>query len=113
MEGSLALAGPQTDRMLRAYHVDKAIISCKGFDLENGIINVDHQLLKGRNGKYTISTPKTEYGTRLVPMTDEVKACFAGILKNRSHPEEEPIVDGKSGFLYLDKNEMPMIALHW
>lgn len=37
MEGSLALVGPQTDQMLRAYHVDKAIISCKGFDMENGI----------------------------------------------------------------------------
>ena len=28
-EGSFALVGPQTDRMLRSYHVDKAVISCK------------------------------------------------------------------------------------
>ena len=37
MEGSLALVGPQTDQMLRTYHVDKEVISCKGFDMENGI----------------------------------------------------------------------------
>lgn len=37
MEGSLALVGPQTDQMLHSYHVDKAVISCKGLDMENGI----------------------------------------------------------------------------
>ena len=25
----------------------------------------------------------------------------------------EPLIDGHSGFLYLDKNGMPMVALHW
>mgnify|MGYP006990345825 CR=1 FL=1 len=42
-------------------------LTVSDIDLENGIINVDHQLLKGRNGKYTISTPKTEYGTITMP----------------------------------------------
>ena len=28
-------------------------------------------------------------------------------------PKIEPMVDGKVGFLYLDKNEMLMVALHW
>ncbi len=37
MEGSLALVGPQTDQMLHSYYVDRAIISCKGFSMENGI----------------------------------------------------------------------------
>lgn len=47
MEGSLALVGPQTDRMLSAYHVDKAIISCKGLEAENGI--TDSNELHARN----------------------------------------------------------------
>ena len=34
---SLALVGDQTQEMLRAYHVDKAILSCKGLDPEAGI----------------------------------------------------------------------------
>ena len=25
----------------------------------------------------------------------------------------KPMIDGKVGFLYLDKNDMPMVALHW
>ena len=35
-EGSFALVGPQTDKMLKSYHVDVAIVSAKGFDLETG-----------------------------------------------------------------------------
>lgn len=40
-EGSFALVGPQTDRMLRNYHVDKAIISCKGIDISAGFTDSD------------------------------------------------------------------------
>lgn len=46
-------------------------------------------------------------------MMDDAKECFAKILKNRSKPKIEPMVDGKTGFLYLDKNGVPMVALHW
>ena len=34
---SLALVGDQTQRYLRQYHVDKAIISCKGLDRSSGV----------------------------------------------------------------------------
>ena len=39
--GSFALVGPQTDKMLQSYHVDKAIISCKGLDLVEGLSDSD------------------------------------------------------------------------
>ena len=39
--GSFALVGPQTDKMLRSYHVDKAIISCKGLDFASGLTDSD------------------------------------------------------------------------
>lgn len=35
-EGSLSLVGYRAEEMLRSYYVDKAIISCKGLDLERG-----------------------------------------------------------------------------
>ena len=81
------------------------------FDKER--IRVDHQLQRTRNMKYEILTPKTEKGERYVPMQKDVADCFRRIIQNRKHPKIEPMIDGYSGFLFLDKNDMPMVALHW
>lgn len=88
-------------------------LTISDIDLEKGVINVNHQLQRKRNMEYIIEDTKTDSGTRLVPMTDDVKACFRKIIQNRKKPKSEPMIDGKSGFLYLDKNDMPMVALHW
>lgn len=63
--------------------------------------------------QYMIEEPKTESGVREIPMSEEVEAAFRVILAKRVKPKVEPMVDGYSGFLYLDKNNMPMVALHW
>lgn len=81
------------------------------FDKER--IKVDHQLQRTRNMKYEILTPKTEKGERYVPMQKDVADCFRRIIQYRKHPKIEPMIDGYSGFLFLDKNDMPMVALHW
>lgn len=78
-------------------------LTISDIDLEKGVINVNHQLQRKRNMEYIIEDTKTDSGTRLVPMTDEVKACFRKIIQNRKKPKSEPMIDGKSGFLYLDK----------
>ena len=85
----------------------------KNLDFENSRIIVDHQLQRTRDMKYIIEDTKTESGERMVPMTPEVKEAFQRILANRKNPKVEPMVDGYSGFLYLDKNGRPMVALHW
>jgi DeoR/GlpR family transcriptional regulator of sugar metabolism len=36
-EGSLSLVGYQAEKMIGSFHVDKAIISCKGLDIEKGV----------------------------------------------------------------------------
>ena len=82
-------------------------------DFENGKIKVDHQLQRKRDMEYIIEDTKTPSGVRYVPMTDEVKECFQRIIENRKKPKTEPMIDDKCGFLYLDKNNMPMVALHW
>lgn len=46
-------------------------------------------------------------------MSEEVEAALRAILAKRVKPKVEPMIDGYSGFLYLDKNNMPMVALHW
>lgn len=76
-------------------------------------IKIDHQLQRTRNMEYEILTPKTEKGARYVPMKEDVADCFRRIIQNRKHPKIEPMIDGYSGFLFLDKNDMPMVALHW
>ena len=62
---------------------------------------------------YMIEAPKTESGVREIPMTPEVEDAFRTIIKKRRKPKVEPMVEGYSGLLYLDKNDMPMVALHW
>ena len=82
-------------------------------DFENGRIKVDHQLQRKRNIEYIIESTKTSIGIRYIPMTTEVKECFKRIIENRKNPKIEPMIDGYVGFLFLDKNNMPMVALHW
>lgn len=82
-------------------------------DMKNRKININHQLQRKRNMEYVIEDTKTSSGTRVIPMTDDVYECFKRIIANRKKPKVEPMICGKSGFLYLDKNDMPMVALHW
>ena len=82
-------------------------------DFKEDIINVNHQLQRTREMKYIIVSTKTTSGTRLLPMESDVKEAFLRILKNRRKPKREPMVDGYGGFLFLDKNGRPMVALHW
>ena len=82
-------------------------------DMENRVINIDHQLQRTSQMKYVIQETKTNAGTRKIPMTDEVFYCFQAILEDRPKPKVEKMVDGYSGFLFLDKAGMPMVAMHW
>ena len=63
--------------------------------------------------KYVIEDTKTSSGTRIIPMTEEVYECFKRIVENRKKPKKEPVIDGYKGFLFLDKKDMPEVALHW
>ena len=76
-------------------------------------IKVDHQLQRNAGIGYNIREVKTESGERYVPMTPEVAECFKRIIINRKNPKVEPMVDGYAGFLFLDKDDNPMVALHW
>ena len=88
-------------------------LTVKDLDFKEDIINVNHQLQRTREMKYIIVSTKTTSGTRLLPMESDVKEAFLRILKNRRKPKREPMVDGYGGFLFLDKNGRPMVALHW
>lgn len=88
-------------------------LTISDIDFKNRKIVIDHQLQRTRDMQYVIEGTKTTCGTREIPMSDDVYNCFKRIIDNRKKPKAEPIVGGKIGFLYLDKNDMPMVALHW
>ena len=62
---------------------------------------------------YSIEDTKTKNGERFVPMSPQVADCFHRVIQNRKNPVREPVIDGYKKFLFLDKNDMPMVALHW
>ena len=81
--------------------------------LDEGYIDVNHQLQRIKNKVYVIEKTKTACGTRKIPMTDDVESAFRRILENRNKPKSEPVVNGYKGFLFLDQEGNPLIAQHW
>lgn len=88
-------------------------LTVSDIDFKKKRINVERQLIRTSQMEYIIEEPKTESGVRYVPMTDEVAECFRRIIEKRIMLTEEPNVEGHTGFLFLDKNDMPMVSLHW
>lgn len=87
-------------------------LTISDLDMENRTINIDHQLQKTGTNVY-IDTTKTYAGKRVIPMTDDVYEAFSHILSNRPKLKVEPMIDGHSGFLCMDKDGKPMVAMHW
>lgn len=46
-------------------------------------------------------------------MTPDVREHFEAIIKKRRKVQKEMMVDGVSGFLYLDDQGRPLVAYHW
>lgn len=88
-------------------------LTLSDIDMENKIINIDHQLQRSSKMEYIIESTKTNAGTRKLPMTDDVAQCFRAVIEDREPPEHERIIDGYGGFLFTDKNGYPEVAMHW
>ena len=59
-------------------------LTLKDIDLENRIIDINHQVQRFRSGKYDICPNKTSAGTRKLPMTEDVYQMFKSLVENRS-----------------------------
>ena len=106
------------DAMFVLFHTGMRISEFVGLtiddlDMKNRTIRIDHQLLRKSDGTKYMESTKTNAGTRTLPMSDDVHACFQRILKSRKPPTVEPSIDGYSGFLFFDKDDRPMVAMHW
>ena len=81
-------------------------------DFERRCIRVTKQLCRTAEKPYFVTSPKTKSGIRVVPMTDSVYMAFRNVVEHRGKPKIEMIVDGYSGFLFLDKDKRPKVAMH-
>ena len=81
-------------------------------DFERHCIHVRRQLCRTAEKPYFVTPPKTKSGIRNVPMTDTVCAALRRVVKARASTKVEALVDGCSGFLFLDKSGMPKVAMH-
>lgn len=88
-------------------------LTLRDVDMEKRIINIDHQLQRDSKRQYHIFSTKTNAGTRKLPMTQEVYEMFKTILDERPDDLPEKMVDGYAGFLFRDKDGMPLVAMHW
>ena len=78
-------------------------LTMSDIDFNKKCIHVTGQLVRYSNMITTFEPPKTSAGVRDVPMSPEVMEAFRNIMDNRKYLKVEPIIDGKAGFLYLDK----------
>lgn len=116
----------QSDKCRRRYYDEIVILLGTGLrisefygltisdvDLKHRKLRVERQLTRTRNCEYYIEKTKTASGVRFIPLTDEaVYQAFQSVLKNRKKPAVETMVDGHTGFVFLDKDGKPKVAGH-
>ena len=88
-------------------------LTLKDLDMKNRIINIDHQLQRTSDMRLVIESTKTNAGTRKLPMSEDIYRCFQAIIEDREAPRHEGVVDGYTGFLFMDKEGLPLVAMHW
>ena len=88
-------------------------LTIKDIDLENRIVNIDHQLQRLSDMTLVIEPTKTSAGTRKLPITEDVAKCFQAIIEDSEKTKVEKVVDGYTGFLFVDDKGLPLVAMHW
>ena len=106
------------DAMYILFHTGMRIsefvgLTVSDLDMKSRTIRIERQLQRKGDGTKYITSTKTNAGTRTLPMENDVYACFQRILASRKPPVVEPAIDGYSGFLFFDKDDRPMVAMHW
>lgn len=83
-------------------------------DFEDGIISINHNMVYRKyegesKARFHIETPKTEAGTRIVPMLEEVKeALRTEWAKQEIIGFNESIIDGYTGFIFQNRYGDPL-----
>lgn len=80
-------------------------------------IKITKQLQYKRGGILYIQDPKTKSGIRTLPMSEEIYQCLKHAVSSRIKPAIEPVVDGYTGFIWLNyrakKGLRPTLGYEW
>lgn len=76
-------------------------------DFKNNRITVNKQL-QYIDGKYVVMPPKSKAGNRVLAMTEEVRRAFMNKFSEK-RPKVEMIIDGYTGFIFINKNGNPKV----
>ena len=87
-------------------------LTIRDIDLKNRTVNIEKQLQRKPDMTFYVEQTKTEAGRRVIPITEDVAECFRAIIEDRPAPKREKMIDGYTGFLFLDKNDNPLVAMH-
>ena len=88
-------------------------LTIRDIDLQERTIDIQRQLQYTGGKKAYIEQTKTVAGTRVLPMSDEVYEAFKRVISSRKKPKVEWMIDGVSGFLFLDDRGKPMLSYQW
>ena len=94
-------------RVSELYGLTKSDVNFKA-----NCIHIRRQLCRTAEKPYFITTPKTSSGIRNIPMTEAVRDTLKKVIQNRKPSSVEMIIDGYGGFLFLDKDGKPKVAMH-
>lgn len=93
-------------------------LTASDVDLKRKMVRIERQLRRTSDMQYFIEKTKTESGKRIIPITDDVRDCFARIIEKQKTITNPPVVFDKNGtpitgFLYLDNRGKPAVAHNW
>ena len=88
-------------------------LTIRDIDMQERTVDINKQLQYTGGKKAYIEQTKTTAGTRVLPMCDEVYEAFKRVISGRKKPRVEQMIDGVSGFLFLDDKGKPMLAYQW
>ncbi|MBR3668369.1 MAG: integrase DNA-binding domain-containing protein [Ruminococcus sp.] len=77
-------------------------------EMERQIEKDRYNHILSNGGECTVLSLAEKY----IPMTVEVADCFRRIINRRKRVRTEPVIGGRVGFLFLDKNSKPTVAQH-
>ena len=81
-------------------------------DFSKGRLYVRRQLCRTAESPYFITSPKSASGVRTIPLSKAAYDALKHAVANRGTPQVEMMVDGVSGFIFLDKDGRPKVAMH-